>query len=195
MITHRVRALRLAAAFLVASVGSVAGQIPAAVQVQQAANAASRVGPSQYFSANDALEINTYAIADMTDDGKWIALTQSVRRDGFGNDYRRDGDPTYVRPALVRLWSVDARTGQRVAIFQDKKAVRGMRWSPDGSLLGMLVWNNDAYEPAVWSRATNKTTTLKMPAGKYVAETSDLRWIGNGTVVLAVHTSEWKKKA
>jgi len=191
---HR-RPLQLAAAVLVAFVGSVAGQIPASVQVQQAAHAASRVPPSQYFSANDALEINTYAIADMTDDGKWIALTQAVRRDGFGNDYRRDGDPTYVRPALVRLWSVDARTGQRVAIFPDKKAVRGMRWSPDGSLLAMLVWNNDAYEPAVWNRATNKITTLKMPAGKYVAETSDLRWIGNGTVVVAAHTSEWRKKA
>ncbi|HEY7394794.1 MAG TPA: hypothetical protein VH559_08115, partial [Gemmatimonadaceae bacterium] len=195
MFAFHVRPLRLAAAVLVASAGSVAGQIPASVQVQQAASAASRVTPSQYFSADDALEINTYSIADVTDDGKWIALTQAVRRDGFGNDYRRDGDPTYVRPALVRLWSVDARSGQRVAIFPDKKAVRGMRWSPDGSLLGMLVLNNDAYEPAVWNRATHKIATLKLPAGKYVAETSDLRWIGNGTVVVALHTSEWKKKA
>ena len=35
-----------------------------------------------------------------------------------------------------------------------------------------------------------------MPAGKYVAETSDIRWNGAGTqLVVAVHTTEWKKKA
>src|SRR6185295_17900767 len=45
------------------------------------------------------------------------------------------------------------------------------------------------------NRATGKTATLKMPAGKYVAENSDLRWSGNGTLVVAVHTSDWKKKA
>ena len=60
----------------------------------------------------------------------------------------------------------------------------------------MLVWNGDVYEPAVWNRATGKLATLKMPAGKYVAETSDIRWNGAGTqLVVAVHTTEWKKKA
>jgi dipeptidyl aminopeptidase/acylaminoacyl peptidase len=50
--------------------------------------------------------------------------------------------------------------------------------------------------PAIWNRAANKLTTLTMPAGKYVAETSDIRWNGAGTqVIVAVHTTEWKKKA
>src|SRR4051794_3837620 len=152
--------------------------------------------PAPYFTAEDALDISTFSIADMTDDGKWLALTQSVRRDGFGNDYRRDGDPTYVRPTSVRLWAVDARTGQRQAVFTDKRAVRGMRWSPDGSQLALLLWNGDVYEPAVWNRVGGKLTTLKLPAGKYVAEGSDLRWTAGGTkLVAAVHTFDWRKKA
>lgn len=152
--------------------------------------------PAAGFTADDALEINTTSIADMSDDGRWLALTQSVRRDSYGTDYRRDGDPTYVHPVPVRLWSVDAKSGQRTQIFPDKKAVRMMRWSPDGTQLAMLVWNGDVYEPAVWSRATGKVGVLKMPAGKYVAETSDIRWNGAGTsVIVAVHTNAWRQKA
>jgi len=191
------RPLRFGSAVVVVFASTALAQAPKSVQVQQAANAAAQASRAQtpFFTADDALDVNQYSVADMTDDGKWIALTQSVRRDGFGNDYRRDGDPTYVHPPIVRLWSVDAKTGQRTPVFSEKKAVRGMRWSPDGTQLGMLVWNGDAYDAAVWTRATGKVATLKLPAGKYVAETSDLRWIGNGSVVVAVHTTDWRKKA
>lgn len=189
------RRTRLSLALLAVFAPVVLAQTPLSGQSQSSTNASTQTVPGPYFTAADALDINTFAIADMSDDGKFIALTQSVRRDNFGTDYRRDGDPTYVRPALVRLWSVDAKTGQRTAIYPDKKAVRGMQWSPDGMQLGMLVWNGDAFEPAIWTRTTGKISNLKMPAGKYVAETSDLRWNGNGSVVVAVHTTDWRKKA
>jgi dipeptidyl aminopeptidase/acylaminoacyl peptidase len=185
---HRASALYLAAALLTFA-ADAQSQSPA---VQQA----SRSPAPMYFTAADALEINTYAIADLSDDGHWVALTQSVRRDSYGNDYRHDGDPTYVHPTPVRLWSVDARTGQRQAVFTDKRALRAVGWSPDGSQLALLLWNGDVYEPAIWSRATGKLTTLKLPAGKYVAETSDLQWNGAGSqIIVAVHTMEWRKKA
>ena len=104
----------------------VVGQAPAAATAAQRPLAAS----SPYFSATDALDINTFAVGDLSDDGKWLALTQSVRRDGYGTDYRHDGDPTYVKPTPVRLWAVDAHSGQRQAIFPDKRPVRATRWSP-----------------------------------------------------------------
>jgi dipeptidyl aminopeptidase/acylaminoacyl peptidase len=188
MIRRRVVALGLLGTFA----SSVIAQTPSASPVTQQ----SRTAPTPYFTTDDALDLNAFAIADLSDDGRWIALTQSVRRDGYGTDYRRDGDPTYVHPTPVRLWSVDARTGQRQPVFADKRPVRGMRWSPDGGQLAMLVWNGDVFEPAVWSRATGKITTLKVPAGKYVAENSDVRWNGAGTqLIVALHTNEWRKKA
>lgn len=167
----------------------VFAQVPA---VQQA----SRAPASIYFTADDALEISTFAAGDVSDDGRWVALTQAVRRDAFGNDYRHDGDPTYVHPSPVRLWAVDTRSGQRRPVFSDKRAIRAMRWSPDGGQLAMLLWNGDAYEPEIWDRTTGKLTTLKLPVGKYVAETSDLRWSAGGSqIVFTVHTTEWRKKA
>jgi dipeptidyl aminopeptidase/acylaminoacyl peptidase len=157
---------------------------------------ASDPGAAKLFSAADALEINSWSIADVTDDGRWVAMTHSIRRDGFGNDYRRDGDPTYLRVTPVRLWVADAKTGQRTAVFPDKRPVRGMRWSADGSQLAFFVFNGEALEPTIWNRATGKLTTLKVPAGKYVAEQSDVRWTAGGTkLVVALHTTEWKKKA
>ncbi len=79
----------------------------------QSAMPQGKATPSPFFAADDALAINTFAVADLSADGKWIALTQSVRRDSYGNDYRHDGDPAYVHPVPLRLWSVDAKSGQR----------------------------------------------------------------------------------
>ena len=178
-----------AACLAVALTASVRAQT-----VQQ--TAATDPAASKLFSANDALDINSWSIADVTEDGRWVAMTHSIRRDGFGNDYRRDGDPTYLRVTAVRLWVIDSKSGQRTAVFPDKRPVRGMRWSPDGSQLAFLALNGESLEPAIWNRATGKVASFKLPAGKYVAEQSDVRWTAGGTkLVVAVHTTDWKKKA
>jgi hypothetical protein len=85
------RRLAFAGCALILSSRAVVGQGPAATAAQRPATA------SPYFSAADALDISTFAIGDLSDDGKWLALTQSVRRDAYGNDYRRDGDVGQMR--------------------------------------------------------------------------------------------------
>jgi dipeptidyl aminopeptidase/acylaminoacyl peptidase len=148
------------------------------------------------FVAEDALNVVTYTVGDLTDDGRYIAATSSVRRDAYGVDYRRDGDPTYVRGALTHVMVIDTKNGTTSPIFPAMKSVRAMRWSPDGARLAMLVFNGDVYEPVVWTKATGKAVTLKLPAGKYVAENSDVRWMPDGKqLVFTTHTLEWRKKA
>lgn len=148
------------------------------------------------FTAEDALNINAVAIADLTDDGRYLALTNTLRRDSYGQDFRRDGDPTYVRGIPTRVFIIDTKTGATIPVFAEKKPVRSLRWSPDGKRLAMLMFNGDVFEPTIWDRATNKVTTEHLPAGKYVAENSDIRWTNDGKqLVFAVHTTEWRKKA
>jgi dipeptidyl aminopeptidase/acylaminoacyl peptidase len=160
-----------------------------------AAQATSRT-PTAAFTAEDALDVVSASIGDLTDDGRWLAVTSSVRRDAYGQDYRRDGDPTYVRATPTRLLVIDTKSGAVQPVFPDKRPIRAPRWSPDGKRLAMLMFNGDIYEPAVWDRASGKLTVSHLPAGKYVAETSDIRWSGDGaSLVFAVHTTEWRKKA
>lgn len=91
------------------------------------------------FTPNDALDVATWTVTDLSRDGRWLAATSATRRDGLGNDYRRDGDPSYVRPARSRVWVIDTRSGQVTPVFAEQRNVRAGTWSPDGSRLALLV--------------------------------------------------------
>src|SRR5687768_17653370 len=146
------------------------------------------------FSVDDALNVVTYSQSDLSEDGRWLATVSATRRDGLGVDYRRDGDPTYIRPAAGTVWVVETATGKSRAIFPDKRNVRSLAWSPDGARLAMLVLHNEAFQPVIWERATGKTTTVQPPAGSYVAENSDVRWSASGaSIVFSLHRDTWKR--
>ncbi|MEP6690633.1 MAG: prolyl oligopeptidase family serine peptidase [Gemmatimonadaceae bacterium] len=152
--------------------------------------------PPAKFSVQDALDLSTYQIADLSEDGAWLVATSSVRRDSYLTDYHRDSDPTYLRPRPSMIWIIDTKSGTTKALFPDKRDAIAPRWSPDGSKLALLVRKGDAYEPTIWERATGRFTTVRAPAGKYVAENSDVRWTADGkSIVFALHTLDWKKKA
>jgi dipeptidyl aminopeptidase/acylaminoacyl peptidase len=159
-------------------------------------SATSALAQQTQFTAQDMLDVQSVQVADLSPDGRWLIATTSVRRDGFGVDFRRDGDPTYLRPSSVRLWVIDTRTGERKTVFPDKRNVRNARWSPDGSKLSYLQVTGDALEAVIWDRATGKTSTIKAPAGKYIAENSDLRWSGDGSkVIYSLRTTAWRASA
>ncbi|AHG88115.1 hypothetical protein J421_0578 [Gemmatirosa kalamazoonensis] len=148
------------------------------------------------FTVDDALDLATYRLADLSDDGAWLVATSSTRRDALGVDYRRDGDPTYLRPLPSRVWVVDTRTGATRALFPDKRDVGALRWSPDASRLALLVRKGDAWQPLIWERASGKFTSIPLPDGTYPAEQGDVRWSGDGkSVLLSTHTTAWRDSA
>ena len=146
------------------------------------------------FSIDDALNVVSYSQTDLSDDGHWLATVSAMRRDGLGVDYRRDGDPTYIRPGAGTVWVIETATGKSRALFPEKRTVRSLAWSPDGSRLAMLALHNESFEPVIWERATGKLTTVTPPAGAYVAENSDVRWTHDGaSIVFSLHRDAWKR--
>ena len=176
---------------------AMGGPLPLLAQSPSSASATgAHAGKDSLFTAEDGLDVVTYSALDLTSDGRWLAATSASRRDGLGVDYRRDGDPTYIRPAGARVWVIDTRSGSPRSVFADKRNVRAARWAPDGSRLALLVFDakSAAFQPVLWERESGRLTTIAVPAGKYVAENSELRWSADGTRLLyALHTLAWRK--
>ncbi len=144
------------------------------------------------ISASDLLGVTTSQLADLSDDGRWMAVTVQARRDGFGTDFRRDGDPSYIRPATARLVSINTATGAAQPVVGEPRVIRSPSWSRDGARLAYLVLERERLQPTVWERATGRTRTIAIPAGWYVAENSDVRWSRDGSrLVLSLRRERW----
>ena len=145
------------------------------------------------LSAADLLDVTAASVADLSDDGRWIALTTNQRRDGLGVVAARDGDPSYLRAVPVELHVVDTRTLERRAVFAGKRPVRAMTWSPDGARLAYLELVGERSRIVVWERTTGRSVIARLPAAHYVAENSELRWNGAGTQLYFAQRSEaWR---
>ena len=168
------------------------GQAPGTQAPGTQAAGAAAAGGSE-FTIRDVLDVASWTVADLSDDGRWAAVTAGTRRDGIGVDFRRDGDPSYIRPARQTLWSLDTRTGERRQVWAEKRNVRSVRWSPDGSRLAVLVVEGESIVPVIWERATARVTRVAVPAGQYVAENSEVRWWPDGSrLVLALRPVAWR---
>ncbi len=184
-------ATRLAAALL-------AGCIALPLRALSAQTSARAAAASAAFTIDDALDVVTHQIADLSDDGRWLAATAARRRNQIGIDYNRSfGDPTYVAPSSMQLSVIDTRTGDTRAVFPNGRNVRSVAWSPDARRLAMLVVSPAGVpEPMIWERETGRFTSVPLPAGKYVAENSDVRWTRDGaSVVFALRTDAWRPQA
>jgi len=150
----------------------------------------------QAFTVNDVLDVTNVSIADISDDGRWIAATAASLRDRIGIDNSRFGDPTYFAPLNTEVMVIDAQTGKTQKLFTEKRQARQLKWSPDGSRLAMLALKGDLFEPMIWERASNQWQPVKLPPSKSVAENSELTWTPQGDqLLIALRPAEWQRQA
>ena len=147
------------------------------------------------FTVDDLLDLANINIADLSDDGKWLVATSGTLRDRIGIDNHRFGDPTYIAPSAVDVLVIDTQTAKAQKLFPSKRQVRGMQWSPDATRLALLVVKGDAFEPVIWERASGKFVNLKLPAGKEIADNTELEWSPDGgQLLLTLRTGSWRKQ-
>lgn len=152
--------------------------------------------PASAFTVDDLLDVANITVADLSSDGRWVAATQGSLRDRIGIDNYRFGDPTYIAPSLTDVWVIDTQSGKAQKLFVQKRQVRALRWSPDGSRLALFVRKDDLFEPVVWERATNRFTAIALPQSKYAAENADFHWSADSAqLMFAVRQEDWRRQA
>jgi dipeptidyl aminopeptidase/acylaminoacyl peptidase len=162
-----------------AGIGAGAQTRPTAPPAAQAAPAAP--APS-VFTADDLLNVVTASVLDLSDDGRYAAVTTRRTRDNAETDNRRYGDPSYLSPSAVRLLVIDTETGRTQAPLADLSDIRQAAWSHDGRRLSFLqvVRPAPASEWAVrlriWDRERNAVTDVPVKGDDGVAVNSALDW-------------------
>ncbi len=148
------------------------------------------------FMAEDVLNVTNVSVADLSEDGRWIAATVASLRDRIGIDNSRFGDPTYFAPSDANVLVLNTQTGISEKLFREKRQVRQLKWSPDGSRLALLALKGDLFEPMIWERASNKWQIVKLPSSKSAAENSELIWTPSGDqLLIALRPADWQKQA
>jgi dipeptidyl aminopeptidase/acylaminoacyl peptidase len=170
-----------------------------ASSVSPAAGAAQSPGPANpRFTVADLFDVTNINLGDLSEDGRWLALTATSLRDRIGINNYRFGDPTYIAPALSNVLVIDTQSANRQQIFpgSSKRQVRSLRWSPDASLLAMLVLQGEIFAPMIWERSTGKIRDLEVPSGKHVPDNTELQWNPDGTqLIFSLRNNDWLNNA
>jgi dipeptidyl aminopeptidase/acylaminoacyl peptidase len=148
------------------------------------------------FTTEDALDVRTARISDVTEDGRWLAVTVQTRRGRSNVDHGRFGDPTYLAPSRGELVVVDAETGSRRSLFDEPVQVREPVWSPDGTRLGFFKREGDGYGLYVYDAATNRTRQVRLRSDKALASASPLVWAPDGaSLLVTLRPRGWAEEA
>ena len=148
------------------------------------------------FTPNTALDVMSGSIADVTSDGRWLAVTVQSRRDRTDVDHMRFGDPTYVSPASTRVLLIETISGDQEWLFGDPVQVRGLTWSPDDTQLGYFLMVGGQYQLRVYDIESGNTRSVSLGTTKEISSNSPLIWAPDGSsVLLSLRPEAWAEEA
>ena len=148
------------------------------------------------FTPNTALDVMSGSIADVTSDGRWLAVTVQSRRDRTDVDHMRFGDPTYVSPASTRVLLIETTSGDQEWLFGDPVQVRGLTWSPDDTQLGYFLMVGGQYQLRMSNIESGNTRSVSLGTTKEISSNSPLIWAPDGSsVLLSLRPEAWAEEA
>ena len=136
------------------------------------------------FTPEDALDVRTARIQDVSDDGAWLVATVQRHRDRLDVDHERFGDPTYVSPSLSEVLVVSTRSGEEHSPFDSPVVARAFSWSPDGSRLAFFAHVEDAFRLMLYDAGRDQLRTVDLRTNLELASSSPLDWRPDGEAVL-----------
>jgi dipeptidyl aminopeptidase/acylaminoacyl peptidase len=148
------------------------------------------------LTPNMALDVMSGSIADVTSDGRWVAVTVQARRDRTDVDHMRFGDPTYVSPASTRILLIETTSGDQEWLYEGPVQARELTWSPDGTQLGYFLMVGGQYQLRVYDVGSGNTRSVSLRTTKDISSNSPLVWAPDGSsVLLTLRAEGWAEEA
>lgn len=148
------------------------------------------------FTTELALDVQTPSIVDMTEDGRWLAVTLRTRRGRVDTNHDRYGDPTYVGPSLLSAMLIDSRSGDRRWLHEDPAQVSDFAFSPDGDELAYLHYDGSTFSLRVHDVDGGDTRQVELRSSRPIASSSPIVWTPDGEHVLVTLRPEgWAERA
>ncbi|MFN2378951.1 MAG: alpha/beta hydrolase family protein, partial [Bacteroidales bacterium] len=156
----------------------------------------SAVAQQTLFTPEDALNLVSESIRDMTDDGKYLIITSATRRDRMGTDHKRYRDPSYVSPSFANIRVLDTETGNSWPLFDNKVILSGMDISPDNQQLAVMIYLDGDYRIFTYELEKQKLRQVKLKLDKKIASNTPFTWApDNSGILLSLRGDGWQQKA
>ena len=148
------------------------------------------------FTSQDALNIKSFRIGGMTDNGRYIAGSFGTRKDRMGRDHKRYGDPNYMSQTKSNIDILDTETGKTNKVMKEQAIIRSSVWSPDNKYLAFFKYENDRFFINIYDHDKKKVKQLKIKTDKKISSNSVLIWSPDGnSILLTLRENGWVEKA
>lgn len=169
-----------------------AAAFPAAAQPDPTATAS----PGSPLTADDTLDVATYSILGVSDDGQRVAVAARPMADSPEMNNSRHADPPYISPARARLMVIDTLGGAAREPFKDLVNVQQVAWSHDGRRLAILTAVNGVApgvgQPSmpigrlfIWDAKRPALTETRLAGDLRLAADSALEWLPDDSRIIA----------
>lgn len=151
---------------------------------------------STAFTPKDALNVKSFSLSDVTNNGKYVAGFMRSRMDRLNIDHRRYGDPNYVAPYTSELLIINAETGEKIKPFPGSEIFGTVKWSPDGSILAIIKYDESTFNLYLFDIEKQKLKKVKLDSKNLVASSSVLVWNPvSKKLIISVRALNWEAKA
>jgi dipeptidyl aminopeptidase/acylaminoacyl peptidase len=147
------------------------------------------------FTVQDVLDVKSFSVIDITDDGSLVAGLIRARKDRLNIDHGRYGDPAYVAPYKGEVVIIDTRENITHHVFDEAMISEGMEWNPDGSELACLVYEDEEFRLYLYNALNGRLKRLKLKTGLDIASNSLLEWSPDGKyLILSLRSETWAEE-
>lgn len=147
------------------------------------------------FTPQDVLNVKSFSMLDMNDDGSVIVGTIRTRRDRMNIDHSRYGDPNYVTPSKSKLVAINTGSGEQTTILPEGSVVGRVKLSPSGNELAYILYEDSDFKLYIYNILNSKSRQIKIKSDLKISSNSGLDWTSDGKGLIASFRDKgWSEK-